>query len=70
VFLDLAEQVLDRFQPDLLLTYSGHPVCIELMRRARALGIAAVFHLHNFGYYDRRAFANVSTVSADALALA
>ena len=62
MFLDLAEQVLDRFQPDVLLTYGGHPVCIELMRRARARGIAVVFHLHNFGYNDRRAFADVSTV--------
>ena len=33
VFLDLADQVLDRFQPDVLLTYGGHPACLELMRR-------------------------------------
>jgi hypothetical protein len=25
VFLDLADQVLDRFRPDVLLTYGGHP---------------------------------------------
>ena len=62
VFLELADQVLDRFQPDVLLTYGGHPACLELMRRARARGIAVVFHLHNFGYNDRRAFTDVSTV--------
>ncbi|HKM82334.1 MAG TPA: hypothetical protein VJY15_15400 [Candidatus Acidoferrum sp.] len=32
------------------------------MRRARLWGIAVVFHLHNFGYNDRRAFADVSAV--------
>src|SRR4051794_25342907 len=33
-FLALTEQVLDRFRPHLLLTYGGHPACLELMRRA------------------------------------
>jgi hypothetical protein len=50
VFLELAEQVFDRFRPDVLLTYGGHPAGLELMRRARLRGIAVVFHLHNFGY--------------------
>jgi glycosyltransferase involved in cell wall biosynthesis len=62
IFLDLAEQVLERFQPQVLLTYGGHPACLELMRRARARGVAVVFHLHNFGYNDRRGFADVSAV--------
>jgi hypothetical protein len=39
-----------------LLTYGGHLACLELMRWARLRKIAAVFHLHNFGYNDRRAF--------------
>ncbi len=50
VFLELAGQVFDRFRPDVLLTYGGHPVSLELMRRARQRGIAVVFHLHYFGY--------------------
>jgi glycosyltransferase involved in cell wall biosynthesis len=62
IFLDLADQVVDRFQPDVLLTYGGHPASLELMRRARARGIAVVFHLHNFGYTDKLAFADVSTL--------
>jgi len=45
VFLDLAGQVLDRFRLEALLTYGGHPASLELMRRARARGIAGVFHL-------------------------
>jgi glycosyltransferase involved in cell wall biosynthesis len=62
VFLDLADQVFDRFRPQVLLTYGGHPVSLELMRRARARRIAVVFHLHNFGYRDRRGFENVSAL--------
>ena len=62
IFLNLGEQVLDRFRPDVLLTYGGHPASLELMRRARARGIAVVFHLHNFGYHDRSAFVNASAI--------
>src|SRR5947209_12700135 len=59
-FLGLADQVLERFRPDVLLTYGGHPACLELMRRARRKSVAVVFHLHNFGYDDRRAFADTA----------
>jgi len=62
VFLDLAGQVLDRFRPDVMLTYGGHPANLDLMARARRRGVAVVFHLHNFGYPDRRAFAHASAV--------
>jgi len=62
IFLDLAGQVLDRFRPQVLLTYGGHPVCLELMRRARARGVAVVFHLHNFAYNNRIGFTDVSMV--------
>jgi glycosyltransferase involved in cell wall biosynthesis len=61
-FLELVQQVLDRFRPQALLTYGGHPVSLELMKRARASGTTVVFHLHNFGYSSRRGFADVSTV--------
>ncbi|WP_165236141.1 glycosyltransferase, partial [Aquisphaera insulae] len=61
-FLELATQVLDRFRPDALLTYGGHPASLELMRRARARGIRVAFHLHNFGYRDRRAFEDADVV--------
>jgi len=60
--VDLADQVFERFRPQVLLTYGGHPVSLELMRRAHARGIAVVFHLHNFGYNDRRAFDHVSAI--------
>ncbi len=62
MFLALAEQVLERFEPAVMLTYGGHWVSLELMRRARARGVAVVFHLHNFSYHDIRGFADVSAV--------
>jgi glycosyltransferase involved in cell wall biosynthesis len=61
-FLDLARQALGRFRPDVLLTYGGHAVSRELMRIGRSGGTPVVFHLHNFGYNDRRAFADASAV--------
>jgi hypothetical protein len=61
-FLNLTDQVLDRLRPDVLLTYGGHPACLELMRRARMKSVAVVFHLHNFDYNDRRAFADASAI--------
>jgi glycosyltransferase involved in cell wall biosynthesis len=61
-WLDLADQALQRFKPQVLLTYGGHPAGLELMRRARRRGIAVVFHLHNFAYPDRTAFVDASAV--------
>src|SRR5260370_23566683 len=62
IFLDLAEQVLERFRPQVLLTYGGHPACLDLMHMARKRRIPVVFHIHNFAYDDRRGFAAVSAV--------
>jgi glycosyltransferase involved in cell wall biosynthesis len=62
VFLELASRVLDRFRPEVLLTYGGHPANLRLMAEARRRGIAVVFHLHNFGYADCSAFADADAV--------
>ncbi len=62
MYIDLATTVLDRFRPEILLTYGGHPVSRSLMLKARAKGTAVVFHLHNFGYNDRRAFEDVDAI--------
>ncbi len=61
-FLDLYEVILDRFQPDVVLTYGGHPVGIELMKRARKRNIPVIFQIHNFAYKDRQAFAFASHI--------
>jgi hypothetical protein len=44
------------------MTYGVHPVPLELMRRARARGIALIFHMYIFGCGDRREFADLSGV--------
>ncbi len=62
MYIDLATTVLDRFRPEILLTYGGHPVSRSLMLKARARGTAVAFHLHNFGYNDRRAFEDVDAI--------
>ncbi len=61
-YLDLYEVILDRFQPDVVLTYGGHRIGIELMKRARKRNIPVVFQIHNFAYKDRQAFAFASHI--------
>lgn len=61
-FLFLFEDIVHQFKPDLLLTYGGHAVVQEVMRRARLRGVLCVFALHNFGYEDRKHFAHVDHV--------
>ena len=62
ILLELAQHVFDRFRPDVLLPYGGHPASLDLMRRARQRGIAVVFHLHNFGYSEPKG-ATVETIA-------
>lgn len=62
VFLARVEQAWERFRPQVLLTYGGHPTNRELMRRARRRGVPVVFALHNFAYGDRRALADATAV--------
>ncbi len=42
LYLDLADQVFERFRPDVLLTYGGHPVSLELIESAVAIGSAKI----------------------------
>ncbi len=62
-FLFLLDQILDGFRPDLLVTYGGHPVVEEAMRRARERGAVTVFALHNYGYEDAGHFTHVDHVT-------
>ncbi|WP_165070893.1 glycosyltransferase [Paludisphaera rhizosphaerae] len=58
----LVELELERFRPQALLTYGGHPANLALMRAARRRGVPVAFHLHNFAYNDRADFAAASAV--------
>src|SRR5437868_2441687 len=49
-FLALYERLLERFQPDLVLTYGGDWVAQEIMAQAKRRGVPVVFALHNFAY--------------------
>jgi glycosyltransferase involved in cell wall biosynthesis len=61
-FLAVYQQVLDDFQPHVLLTYGGHAQASNLMARARRRGAAVVFALHNLEYRQRRLFQDASAV--------
>jgi glycosyltransferase involved in cell wall biosynthesis len=61
-FLAVLAGVLDRFRPDLVLTYGGQAVAAALRRLARRRGARVVFHLHNDAYTHRAAFTDVDAV--------
>lgn len=61
-FLAVLGGVLDRFRPNLVLTYGGQPVAAALRRLARGRGAKVVFHLHNEAYTHPAAFADVDAV--------
>jgi glycosyltransferase involved in cell wall biosynthesis len=61
-FLSLLEDTFKQFEPDVLLTYGGHFLVLEAMRRARRSGVVSVFTLRNYGYEDRRYFEHVDHV--------
>lgn len=61
-FLSLAEAALERFRPDVLVSYGGDPLTLEILARARRRGIATVFTLHNFSYPDPSTFAGIDAV--------
>jgi glycosyltransferase involved in cell wall biosynthesis len=61
-FLFQYDEILHRFEPDVLVTYGGYPVVQEAMRRARLRGAVCVFVLYNFGYENRQWFTHVDQV--------
>jgi glycosyltransferase involved in cell wall biosynthesis len=62
VFLALFRDVLDRFRPDVLLTYGGNALAREVIATARGRGLPVVFHLHNFAYHHAAFFRPVDAV--------
>lgn len=61
-FIYHVDQQLHAFDPDVVLSYGGHPVIRELMRRAREHGSRTVFTLRNYGYEDRSYYEHVDHV--------
>src|SRR5262245_35819111 len=61
-FLFLLDEIFQHFRPELLITYGGHAVVQEAMRRGQAYGATTVFSLRNRGYEDRRYFTHVDHV--------
>jgi glycosyltransferase involved in cell wall biosynthesis len=61
-FLALYEQLLERFQPDLVLTYGGNWVAQQIIAQAKRRGIPVVFALHNFAYQGAGLFRPVDAV--------
>lgn len=61
-FLRLFDATLARFRPDVLVSYGGDALTLEVLARARRRGVATVFTLHNFGYPTAAPFADVDAV--------
>jgi glycosyltransferase involved in cell wall biosynthesis len=61
-FLFLLDEELSRFDPEIVLSYGGHPVVQQVMQRARRHGAMTVFTLRNHGYGDRKLFEHVDHV--------
>jgi glycosyltransferase involved in cell wall biosynthesis len=61
-FLALYERVLERFRPDLVLTYGGDWVAQAIMTQAKRRGVPVVFALHNFAYHGAELFRPVDAV--------
>ena len=61
-FLRLFKTTLARFRPDVIVTYGGDALTLEMLARARRRGIATVFTLHNFAYPRPETFVNVGTI--------
>lgn len=61
-FLALFDQVLDQFQPHVLLTYGGQGVGSQIMKRARQRGVRVVFTLRNFAYHNSAFFQHADAI--------
>jgi hypothetical protein len=61
-FLALFERVLERFRPDVILTYGGHWLATEMMACARRRDARVVFAIHNFAYNGAELFRPVDAV--------
>jgi glycosyltransferase involved in cell wall biosynthesis len=61
-FLHLYADALDRFHPDILVTYGGSRLNREVLALSKARGIATVFVVHSLDYRSADPFADVDAV--------
>ncbi len=61
-FVSLVDDALDRFQPDVMLTYGGNDVGQATIAAARRRNIPVVFWLRNTAYRTRTVFAKVAGI--------
>jgi hypothetical protein len=57
-FLQLYDETWLRHRPDVVVTFGGGSLTLDVLRRAKARGAATVFVLHNLHYSDRSTFAD------------
>ncbi len=61
-FLTTCSDMIDRWKPDILLTYGGQTFMSRLFRHARKRNVRTIFWLRNFAYKNSRFFADVDSV--------
>jgi glycosyltransferase involved in cell wall biosynthesis len=61
-FLALLPAVLERFQPDILITYGGDWLAQGIRQTARSRGVRVVFWLRNLAYFHRQTFQTADAV--------
>ncbi len=61
-YLTLLNNILDDFKPDQLIACNAHPMILLGLKQARQRGIATVYSIRGYGYYDPRYFEHVDHV--------
>jgi glycosyltransferase involved in cell wall biosynthesis len=61
-FLRLHEKTMVRFRPDVVVSYGGDALAVQVRRQARAMGAAVVCPLHHLLYRDPAPFAEWDAV--------
>lgn len=61
-FLHLLTAALQRFRPDIVLTYGSSRVAGEIMQRGRQAGAKTVFAIHNMDYREKATIAAADAV--------
>ncbi len=61
-FLHLFDSVLQRFRPDIVVTYGGQWVVSGIIQSTNQIGAKSVFALHNMEYTKKEIFSDVAAI--------